>query len=197
MHCDGRPHLTYRPLGVTVQRAKGIGATVQRETRRRRIRLLVTGVAVVCLLGFPAVANAAEERFQQFTIPSEGSVPMGITSGPDGNLWFTEHAGNRIGRMTPNGEFAEFPLLTPNSGPNGITAGPDGNLWFTEASAGKIGRITTAGVVTEYELPSAKAEPTSITAGPDGSLWFTETFGDAIGRITTTGEISKFPLPMK
>jgi virginiamycin B lyase len=29
------------------------------------------------------------------------SQPWGITAGPDGNLWFTEQVGNKIGRITP------------------------------------------------------------------------------------------------
>ncbi|MDB5040312.1 MAG: hypothetical protein JWN27_1038, partial [Candidatus Eremiobacteraeota bacterium] len=27
--------------------------------------------------------------------------PWGITSGPDGNLWFTESNGNTVARITP------------------------------------------------------------------------------------------------
>src|SRR5439155_25862858 len=32
-----------------------------------------------------------------------------IAAGPDGNLWFTEPAPNRIGRITPAGVVTEFP----------------------------------------------------------------------------------------
>src|SRR5436305_1097679 len=28
---------------------------------------------------------------------------LGITPGPDGNLWFTEYDGNSVGRLTPRG----------------------------------------------------------------------------------------------
>ena len=78
------------------------------------------------------------------------SSPLGITAGPDGNLWFTEIDGNRIGRMTPaGGDLQEFNLLAPDSRPYEIhRPAPTGNLWFTESS--KIGRITTDGVVTEF-----------------------------------------------
>jgi virginiamycin B lyase len=57
---------------------------------------------------------------------------MGITAGPDGNLWFTEYGGNKIGRITTAGVITEFPIPTDDSEPWGITSGPDGNLWFTE-----------------------------------------------------------------
>jgi virginiamycin B lyase len=65
-------------------------------------------------------------------------------------LWFTEHNGNKIGRITTAGVITEFPIPTAGSTPWGITAGPDGALWFAESNANKIGRITTAGGV-RYE----------------------------------------------
>jgi hypothetical protein len=39
-----------------------------------------------------------------FQIPLVALVePQGITTGPDGNLWFTENGAGKIGRMTPSG----------------------------------------------------------------------------------------------
>ncbi len=78
------------------------------------------------------VSLAAAASLIEFAVPTSGSTPAGITAGPDGNLWFTELNGNKIGRITPAGAISEFPIPTPGSGPFGITAGPDGNLWFTE-----------------------------------------------------------------
>src|SRR5436190_20520852 len=36
------------------------------------------------------------------------SLPRGIVTGPDGNVWFAELYGNKIGRLTPKGELTEF-----------------------------------------------------------------------------------------
>ena len=36
----------------------------------------------------------------EYTIPTSGSNPFGITVGPDGNLWFTEEFGDKIGVIT-------------------------------------------------------------------------------------------------
>ena len=101
-----------------------------------------------------------------------GLSPQGIAAGPDGDLWFTEDLGRKIGRITPTGEIAVYPLPTTyDRVPVGITAGPDGNVWFAE-SPSAIGRITPAGAVTEYKLPYI-SYPVGITAGPDGNLWYT------------------------
>ena len=35
----------------------------------------------------------------EYTIPTASSVPIGITSGGDGNLWFTESSKNQIGQL--------------------------------------------------------------------------------------------------
>ncbi len=119
-----------------------------------------------------------------------GSVPFGITAGPDGALWFTESVGNRIGRITTAGVISEYSSgLSANSNPSGIAAGPDGALWFTEA-ANRIGRITTGGVITEYSLTWGPSS--AITAGPDGALWFTESSSNRIGRITTGGVVTDY-----
>jgi streptogramin lyase len=132
-------------------------------------------------------------RITNFTIPSTTGVLRDITTGPDGNLWFTEGTpGQKIGRITPTGVIAEFDV---SSGPSGIAAGPDGNLWFTEDGAGRIGRLTPAGAVTEFALPATQATPGGIVAGADGNLWFAEALANKIGRITPAGVITEFAIP--
>ena len=120
---------------------------------------------------------------------------MGITAGRDGNVWFTEESGNKIGRITRTGTVTEFAVPTSGSAPESITAGPDGNLWFTELSGNKIGRITPAGAITEFLVPTTSSAPMGITAGSDGNLWFTEDSANQIGQITPAGVVTEFPLP--
>jgi streptogramin lyase len=127
---------------------------------------------------------------------------VGITSGPDSNLWFTESFGNAIGMITTGGQITEFPLPNAKSEPENITSGPCGDgtqcLWFTEFSSvdgNRIGKITTSGQITEYSLPNTDSEPEGITTGPDGNLWFTEFDGNRIGTITPSGKITEYSLP--
>src|SRR5260370_19901113 len=113
--------------------------------------------------------------FTEYPIPTSNSLPLGITAGHDGNLWFTEYDTNQIGRITTAGLITKFPLPTsfgPTSRfePFGITAGPDGNLWFTEVNRSPIGRITPSGSITEYPLPSRGTYPNGITAGTERKL---------------------------
>ncbi|MHB8240249.1 MAG: Vgb family protein, partial [Vulcanimicrobiaceae bacterium] len=131
----------------------------------------------------------------EYSIPTAGAAPIGITAGPDGNLWFAEYCGNNIGKITPSGTITEYPVPTAYANPFDITAGPDGNLWFTEGSGNNIGKIIPSGTITEYPVPTAGAGPYDITTGPDGNLWFTEQNGNNIGKITTSGVITEYPVP--
>jgi streptogramin lyase len=115
--------------------------------------------------------------------PTSGATPWSITSGPDGNLWFTERDGNKIGMIDPTTHaISEFPIPTANSEPIGITAGPDGNIWFTEDAAGKVGEINlSTHVISEFPIHLCCIWP--ITSGPDGNVWW------ALGNINPTTHV--------
>lgn len=126
----------------------------------------------------------------EFPLPSGYTGANNITSGPDGNLWFTDgDSPSKIGKITPSGVVTIFPTTVYD--PLSITAGSDGNLWFTEDDSQEIGRITPAGVVTQFPLPSTLAQPLSIINGPNGNLWFTSV--GYIGQITPSGVVTEFP----
>jgi len=127
-----------------------------------------------------------------YALPTEG-----ITRGPDGAIWFTVPAANRILRVeeTPDGPaYRDYPL-DGDRRPTQIVAGPDGALWFLEPASNSIGRLTPAGVLSHHPIPTAGAAPEGLTVGPDGALWFTEPGTHRIGRITTGGQISELVLP--
>jgi streptogramin lyase len=147
---------------------------------------------LMLLLVVTASPAKAAKRFTEYPLPLQGSYAQDITTGPDGNLWFTEF-NIGIGRITPQGVITEYAAFSPQD----ITAGPDGNLWFTSQNGNTIGRITITGDETEYPIPTPASYPYGITAGPDGNLWFTEYNGDKIGRITPGGVITEFPVSTK
>ena len=112
--------------------------------------------------------------------------PTAITTGSDGNLWFTESANpGAIGRMTTAGVLTEFTggALTHDGDPTDIVAAGDGNLYFTENHGpGELGQITPAGVSRIHR--DLTNPPLGITVGGDGNVWFTEATGNQIGRLS-------------
>ncbi len=154
----------------------------------------------MAVLALPASAGAGVVT--EFTTAlTAGNAPTGITSGPDGNLWFTEQGLLQgIGRITPTGSITEFPAgLTPGFSllvtPGEIVAGSDGGLWFTETGAvDAIARIDRFGsAVTEHVIGNG-TDAQAITAGPDGALWFTEAGKGKLGRMTTDGNWTEYSL---
>jgi streptogramin lyase len=140
-----------------------------------------------------------------YPLPASNGDPQGIAAGPDGNLWFTEETGDKIGKITTGGTITEYTIpAISHAGPTGIATGPDGNLWFTEYNGNKIGKITASGSITEYPIPTPSADPgglkaAGIAAGSDGNMWFIEsnaqTHTDKIGKITTGGAVTEYPFP--
>ena len=104
-------------------------------------------VLQLVLLFLPASLAASTD----FLVPpGPQDNPLGIITGPDGNLWFTNSNSRSIGRITPSGVITTFPV-PGGVFPDQIAKGADGNLWFTESGFGGVGRMTPAGVVTKYE----------------------------------------------
>jgi virginiamycin B lyase len=59
-----------------------------------------------------------------FPLPNARSGPTTIALAQDGTVWFTESAGNRIGRMGSDGtDLKEFPLPNTDSSPRIIALG--------------------------------------------------------------------------
>ncbi|MFI6323368.1 ATP-binding cassette domain-containing protein [Nonomuraea sp. NPDC050556] len=144
--------------------------------------------------------RALNDRFRgkridvnQFQVGEGG--PYGITTGPDGALWFTlVHAG-AIGRITVDGSVGTFPLDPADGGPTVITPSPDGALWFTEFHGHRVGRITTSGEISSVDRP--EAGPYGIAAGPDGAMWVTELQSNTITRIAVDGAVTTYDVPVE
>ncbi len=109
--------------------------------------------------------------FTEYPLPAPYFNPVGITVGPDHNLWFTTPNNQAIVRVTTDGTFTPYPLPPTVQYAFFITTGPDGNLWFTDGVGPNIARMTLDGAVTVYPV-STRTQ--SIAAGPDGNVWFTQ-----------------------
>ena len=70
----------------------------------------------------------------ELPVAEGGAGPYGITTGPDGALWFTQVHAGRIGRATTGGAVRAHQLDPATSGPSLLTTGPDGALWLLTAN---------------------------------------------------------------
>jgi streptogramin lyase len=132
--------------------------------------------------------------FTHFNIPTAHSLPfLGITAGPDGAVWFTEHDGDNIGRISTAGNITEFTAGSGGDQPTDLVS--DGvALWYTEFHSNRIAKITTGGTVTQFSVFSGIG-PFGITFGPFNE-WFTDELSYQIeGFAETPGGYSQFLAP--
>lgn len=146
------------------------------------------------------VAAAPQPFINEYPIPHTNETASSITTGSDGNVWFTSYAYQNIrsyvGRVDKYGNITDYQIQgLGTDGPGQITNGPDGALWFGEPNS-HVGRIDTSGNVSTFQLPSG-VNAESLSAGSDGALWFTEQYSAGeIGRLdVTTGIVTQYPLP--
>lgn len=125
-----------------------------------------------------------------------------LTSGPDGNIWFTECGGNqpnsvcRVGRVTPSGALTESPdIAIPTNGYfERITSGPDGNMWFSEGNNPYVGRVTMSMQMTQMPVKSLSPieayDAIPIAAGPDGNIWIADSY--RLFKMTPAGAVTAY-----
>ncbi len=126
---------------------------------------------------------------------SANSLPQGIVAGPDGALWFTETAKDRIGRITTAGTVTEFP--TPTSG---FQPGRHRRGLRRQPLVHRVGRRRGSDASRprarsrSFRCLSSRAASTSPRART-AALWFTGFDDDRIARITTAGVVTEFLIP--
>lgn len=153
--------------------------------------MAVAGAAMSVLsVALPALATPG--TIMEYTVPTVDAGPQHIVSGPDGNLWFSENKGTKVGRMSPTGVFAEFPVPI---NPSGITAF-NSQIWFGEANVGhtgggSIGRLNLDGTGYVSFPVAANAGVRVLSPGSDGNLWFAEQLINKVGVMSPTGAMVK------
>ena len=115
----------------------------------------------------------------------------------DGALWFSEAAGDHIGRMTVDGKVTEFPIPSQGSQPRAmVPSSRTARSGSSQTSANALGRIDRDGDITEHKVTTPNASLRGVCVGPDGDLWFTENFANKIGRMAPDGTmLGEYDIP--
>jgi len=147
-------------------------------------------------LSAASAALNTDGTVHSFPLTQPRSGPTTLAIARDGRVWFTESAGNRIGRINPDGSgLMEWTLPHPDSAPRIIALGADGNMWFSEHLGNRMGRIAPDGTITEFDIHTPASQPRAIALGADGNIWFGMFAAGKIGRITPAGVITEFAIP--
>lgn len=133
---------------------------------------------------------------------AQGSpIPYGLRVAPNGVVWGTELAGNRLVKLDPaTAVIKTYDMPTPHSGPRRLDIGTDGIIWIPEFAAGKLARFDPeTEELTEYTFPTANSLPYCARVDHNsGMVWISQCGNDAIARFDPRTEtITEFRLPTR
>ncbi len=146
--------------------------------------------------------NTAGVVLGDYDVTPSGATTFQITSlttGPDGNVWFTASQDGYPGRIgsfnITTGTVTYYPHPSAvSSRYTNIVAGPDGNMWYAAKGSGGSLDYTylvkidiTTGTSSIRALPDYSASITSLAAGPDGGLWYTDTYNNKVWPVAVNG----------
>jgi virginiamycin B lyase len=157
------------------------------------------------MMGFVDGARGGVETMEVPAVnmpPEEGGpIPYGMRVGPDGTVWSTELAGNRLIKYVPDTkEMKAYEMPSPHSGPRRLDVAPDGIVWIPEFTTGKLARFDPdAETFTEYDFPTSNSLPYCARVNPStGVVWISQCANDAIARFDPSREeFVEFRLPTR
>ncbi len=110
-----------------------------------------------------------------YNVPTPNSEPHNLAVA-DGVVWFTEKAGNKLGRLDIVSEtFTEFPLPTNDTQPTGIDVDSDTGMVWIAGSANDlvVGFDSADSTFNEYQFSGTGAQFERLKLARNGHLWLT------------------------
>jgi virginiamycin B lyase len=168
------------------------GANLNTAAFDGRGRLWFTGQSGVYGRLNPATGNMAV-----FDAP-QGAGPYGITSTPDGDIWFVSLAGSYLANIDLNTDEATvIEPSTPDQGARRIWSDSSGRLWVSEWNAGQVSVYDpTADGWEDWRLPGDDPQAYSVYVDERNAVWLTDFGSNAIVRFDPqTERFREFSLP--
>lgn len=129
-----------------------------------------------------------------------GPIPYEIRVAPNGVVWMSELAGNRIVRLDPaTRETRAYDLPMTHGGPRRLDVGPDGVVWIPAYAANELLRFDPAsGAFQRFTLPIADALPYVARVDGRGRVWVGSGSADAVFLFDpATRGFTTFTLPSR
>jgi virginiamycin B lyase len=136
-------------------------------------------------------------RLRMFDAP-RGAGPYGITTTPDGEVYYASLAGSHIARIDlASGKATVLEPPTPGQGARRVWSDSKGRLWVSEWNAGRLGRYDpAAGRWKEWPLPGQAPQPYAVYVDDRDMVWLSDFAANALVRFDPASEgFASFPLP--
>jgi virginiamycin B lyase len=127
-----------------------------------------------------------------------GRGPYGITTTPNGDVYYASLAGSHIGRINPQtNEATVIESPTQGQGARRVWSDSKGRVWVSEWNAGQVGVYDPAtNSWEEWKLPGARPQTYAVYVDENDIVWLTDFGGNALVRFDATNEhFEVYPFP--
>jgi virginiamycin B lyase len=167
-------------------------ANLNTATFDHAARLWFTGQA-----GYYGRLDPATGKVEVFDAP-KGEGPYGITTAPDGTVYYASLAGSYVGRIDPEtGKATVLEPPTPRQGARRVWADATGRIWVSEWNVGRLAAYDPkADQWRAWTLPGHRPHPYAVYVDDHSYVWLSDFGGDGILRFDPRTEaFTTFKLP--
>ena len=120
-----------------------------------------------------------------------GRGPYGITTTPNGTVYYASLAGSHIARIDPDtGEAVVVQPPTPNQGARRVWSDSRGRLWVSEWNSGQLSQFDpNSGKWREWRLPGSRPRTYAVYVDDRDMVWLSDFGANAILRFDPTTEV--------
>jgi virginiamycin B lyase len=133
--------------------------------------------------------NPVDGSMEVWSAP-RGNGPYGITTTPNGDVFYASLAGHHIARISlETGEATPIDSPTSRQGARRVWTDGESRIWVSEWNAGQVGLYDpAAGAWREWKLPGANPMAYAVYVDDDGAVWLTDFGANALVRFDPTRE---------
>ena len=127
-----------------------------------------------------------------------GAGPYGISTTPDGAVYYASLAGSYVGRIdTATGDVTVIEPPTADQGARRVWSDSGGRIWVSEWNAGQVAVFDPAAETwREWKLPGPDPSAYAIYVDERDIVWLSDFGGNALVRFDPESEeFDLFPLP--
>jgi virginiamycin B lyase len=134
------------------------------------------------------------------TTETNGRGPYGITSTPDGEVFFASLAGSYLGKASFEDGAIKIEVIDPptsGAGPRRVWSDSKGIVWISEWNAGQVGRYDPKTAdFNEWKLPGDAPQAYAVFVDDHDLIWLSDFGGNVLVRFNPATEtFESFPLP--
>jgi virginiamycin B lyase len=139
----------------------------------------------------------ASGNMEVFSAP-RGRGPYGITTTPDGSVYYASLANSYVGRIDPQtGKATILEPPTSGQGARRVWSDSQGRVWVSEWNAGQVGMYDPAdNTWREWKLPGDRPQAYAVYVDDQDIVWLSDFGANALVRFDPTLEtFTVFDLP--